>query len=173
MGWMIMATHGFNDGRHWLSNGLSHVWCHAIICHAMYLSIWVWETNQSQLNLNTWVKIFVFSEYIGYCGLQNVHYKILLTIIPFNWYFCSVIWILMLLYMVYVNMGAIPIPIPIPFIQFLFNSNSWNWNWNWYQFQFRNWPQPCNIDSKVVNLVILPIVKGLILAHFPLPRVWF
>ena len=49
-----MATHGFNDGHHWLSNGLSHVWCHAIICHAMYLSIGVWETNQSHLNRNTW-----------------------------------------------------------------------------------------------------------------------
>ena len=106
MGWMIMATHGFNDGHHWLSNGLSHVWCHAIICHAMYLSICVWETYQLHLNLNTWVKIFVSSEYIGYCGLQNIHYTILLTIIPFNWYFCSVIWILMLIYMVYVNMGA-------------------------------------------------------------------
>ena len=106
MGWMIIATHGFNDRHYWLSNGLSHVWCHAIICHAMYLSIGVWETNQLYLNRNTWVKIFVFSQYIGNCGLQNVDYKILLTIIPFNWYFCSVIWILMLIYMVYVNMGA-------------------------------------------------------------------
>ena len=51
----------------------------------------VWETNQLHLNQNTWVKIFVFSEYIGNCGLQNVDYKTLLTIIPFNWYFCSVI----------------------------------------------------------------------------------
>ena len=91
MGWMIMETHGFNDGRHWLSNGLSHVWCHAIICHAMDLSVGVRETNQLHLNRNTWVKIFAFSEYIGNCGLQNIDYKILLTIIPFNWNFCSII----------------------------------------------------------------------------------
>ena len=145
---MIMATHGFNDGHHWLSNGLSHVMCHANICHAMYLSIGVWETHYAKLSqamrapwvdrffnneiycyplskkrcrpssrsptvrrsegivtsgrqqrnetIYIWIAIhgwrfFVFSEHIGNCGLQNIDYKILLIIIPFNWYFCSVI----------------------------------------------------------------------------------
>ena len=35
------------------------------------------------------------------------------------------------------------------------------------------WPIACKIASKVVNLVTFPIVKGLILTHFPLPSVWF
>ena len=111
MGWMSvaqqnMAIHGFNGGHHWLSNGLSHGWHHAIIWHARYLPIGVWETNQLYLNQNTWVKIFVFSEYAGNCGLQNADHKILLVIIPFNWFFCSVIWILMLILYSMFNMGA-------------------------------------------------------------------
>ena len=55
-----MATNGFNDGHHWLSNGLLHVWCHAIICHAMYLSIEVWETNQLHSGLGS-IPIFQFN----------------------------------------------------------------------------------------------------------------
>ena len=55
-----MATHGFNDGHHWLGYGLLHVWCHAIICHAMYLSIGVWETNQLHSRLGS-IPFFQFN----------------------------------------------------------------------------------------------------------------
>ena len=80
MGWMIMATHGFNDDHHWLSNGLSHVYgamplfTMPCICQLEYEK----QTSYIWVGIHRWRFLF-FSEYIGNCGLQNVDYKILLT----------------------------------------------------------------------------------------------
>ena len=84
-----MATHGFNDGHHWLSNGLSQVWCHYLTCHVFVH--WSMRNKPVIFESEYMGEDFCLSEYIGKYALQNVDYKILLIMIPFNWYFCSVI----------------------------------------------------------------------------------